>query len=97
MSKRTVTLRVVIEARGKRQVEDMIEAVARSVCDIANSYDGVHIYVEELNRSTLAGEDGPQHPDDLAYPQSDWQYEVANRYTELNYADWVAHSRERDQ
>ena len=45
----TLTLRVVIEASTKEQVQDMLESLARSACDIANSTDddNAHIWISE--------------------------------------------------
>lgn len=34
---------VIVQARSKRQCDDMVEVLARASCDIANSYDGVFI------------------------------------------------------
>ena len=45
--KQTHELIVVIEARSKRALNDAIESLSRSACDIANSTDGVRIDVSD--------------------------------------------------
>ena len=45
--KQTHELTVIIEARSKRALDDAIESLSRSACDIANSTDGVRIDVSD--------------------------------------------------
>lgn len=43
----TKTLRVRVVTPSKKDCEDMVTALARAACDIANSYEGVHIWIDE--------------------------------------------------
>ncbi len=83
--------RLVITARG-----DGSSQIDTQFADEKDHFTGLVVGRNDLHVEVDLHLNAEPEADDIKYPRSDWQYEVAGGDTQLGYREWVEHQRESD-